>query len=307
MGNALLAVVPNPFYGVITDPSSTLSLPTVQQEQLLRPYPQFLDVGAINVGAGHSSYEAGQLTVESRLANGLATSLGYSFSKTMDNVGDMTNVAGAQHGMQNYYCFSCDRARADQNMTQVLHWSTHYALPFGRGKSLLNHGLASRVVGGWAVGAFVTINTGRPLYVTSTNNSQDLGAGWHPDGTGNYLRPDATGIPATLPGGPQLCDGCEYFNPAAFSKTPEFQLGNVSRYLPNLSYPTNYNTDLMVEKSFAIRERYRATFRAEFLNAFNQVIFAGPTTSITSSTFGYISLSQTNTPRHIQFGLQIAF
>jgi hypothetical protein len=145
LGNALLAVVPNPFYGVITDPSSTLSLPTVQYSQLLRPYPQFIDVGAINVGAGHSSYHSGQLTVEKRLGSGLATSLGYSFSKMLDNVGDMTDVAGAQHGFQNYDCFSCDKSRADQDVTQSLRWSTRYELPFGQGKSLEPRARVARV------------------------------------------------------------------------------------------------------------------------------------------------------------------
>jgi len=307
LGNALLAVVPNPFYGVITDPSSTLSLPTVQASQLMRPYPQFIDVGAINVGAGHSSYHSGQLTVERRLGNGLAISLGYSFSKMLDNVGDMTDVAGAQHGMQNYDCFSCDKSRADQDVTQSLRWSTRYELPFGRGKSFLNHGLASNVLGGWAVSAVYTVNTGRPIYVTSSNNSNLLGAGWHPDGTGNYLRPNATGISAALPGGPNICNNCEYFNPAAFSKTPEFTLGNVSRYLPDVNYPTSRNWDTMVEKGFAINERWRVIFRGEFLNAFNQVVFSGPTTSVTSSSFGYISLSQSNNPRNVQLSLRTTF
>jgi hypothetical protein len=284
-----------------------LSLPTVQAEQLMRPYPQFLDVGAINVGAGHSSYHAAQLTVERRFANGLATSLGYSFSKILDNVGDMTDVAGAQHGFQNNQCFSCDRARADQDQNQVLRWSTQYELPFGPGKSLLNHGFASRVIGGWALGAFVTISTGRPIYVTSTNNSSLLGAGWHPDGTGNYLRPMATGISAALPGGPKICNNCEYFNAAAFSKTPQFELGNVSRYLPDVSNPTSKNVDMLVEKRFAIKERYHVTLRGEFLNALNQVVFSGPTTSVTSSSFGYISLSQSNTPRNVQLSLRVTF
>ncbi len=307
MGNALLAVVSNPFYGVITDPSSTLSLPTVQASQLLRPYPQFLDVGAINVGAGHSSYNAGQLTVERRFGNGLTTLLGYSFSKTLDNVGDMTDVAGAQHGFQNYYCFSCDKSRADQDVNQSARWSTEYELPFGPGKSHLNHGVASNALGGWALGTFLTMNTGQPVYVTSTNNSNDPGAGWHPDGTGNYLRPNATGISAALPGGPKICNNCEYFNTAAFSKTPEFALGNVSRYLPDVSNPTGWNWDMLLEKRFAIRERYRVTFRAEFLNALNEVRFSGPTTSITSASFGYISLSQANTPRNVQLSLRTTF
>ncbi|MGA2269815.1 MAG: TonB-dependent receptor [Bryobacteraceae bacterium] len=307
LGNALLAVVSNPFYGIITDPSSTLSLPTVQAEQLMRPYPQFLDVGGMYVGVGHSSYHAGQLTVERRFANGLATLLGYSFSKILDNVGDMTDVVGAQHGFQNYECFSCDRSRADQDVRQSLRWSTQYELPFGPGKSHLNHGLASRVLGGWALGAFFTVNTGRPIYVTSTNNSSLLGAGWHNDGTGNYIRPNATGVSAALPGGPNICDNCKYFNPAAFSRTPQFAVGNVSRYLPDVSNPTGYNWDMLVEKRFAIGERYRVTFRAEFLNALNEVRMGGPTISVTSTSFGYISLTQSNTPRNVQLSLRTTF
>src|ERR1039457_7089312 len=165
----------------------------------------------------------------------------------------MTNVAGAKHGFQNNECFSCDRSRLDQDVTQSLRWSTQYELPFGHGKSLLSHGLASRVVGGWALGAFFTVNTGRPIYVTSTNNSALLGAGWHNAGTGNYIRANATGtVPAALPGGPQICDNCEYFNPAAFTRTPQFAVGNVSRYLPDVNNPTGYNWDMLVEKRFAI-------------------------------------------------------
>ena len=279
----------------------------MQYAQLLRPYPQFIDVGAINVGAGHSSYNAAQLTVERRFGNGLTTLLGYTFSKTIDNVGDMTDVAGAQHGFQNYDCYTCDRSLADQDQRQSLRWATGYELPIGHGKPFLNRGFVSNVLGGWAIGAFLTMNTGRPIYVTSSNNSQLLGAGWHPDGTGNYIRPNATGISAALPGGPQLCNNCEYFNPAAFSRTPEFALGNVTRYLGDVSYPTGWNWDMLVEKRFFIKERYRITLRSEFLNAFNQVTFSGPTTSITSSSFGYISLSQSNNPRNVQLSLRTTF
>ncbi len=56
-----------------------------------------------------------------------------------------------------------------------------------------------------------------------------------------------------------------------------------------------------------IRERFHLTFRAELFNALNHVVFSGPTTSITSSTFGHIILSQTNAPRQIQFSLRLAF
>src|SRR5262249_34007124 len=148
------SVVPNPFYGVITDPSSTLSLPTVQYGQLLRPFPEFLNVKGINVGAGHSSYEAGQLTVEKRFAQGLELLFGYTYSKAIDNVGEMTSVAGTRNGFQDNYCFVCDRAVSDQNQPFTLRLATRYELPFGPGKTLANSGIASKVFGGWSLGGF---------------------------------------------------------------------------------------------------------------------------------------------------------
>ena len=103
------------FYNVITDPSSTLSLATVQYGQLLRPFPQYLNFKAINVGAGHSSYQSGQLTVEKRFSQGLTMLLGYTRSKAIDNVGEMTSVAGTRNGPQDNYCLACDRSLSDQN------------------------------------------------------------------------------------------------------------------------------------------------------------------------------------------------
>jgi Carboxypeptidase regulatory-like domain len=301
LGSQLLSVVANPFYKVITDPSSTLSASTVQYGQLLRPYPQFLNVKAINVGAGHSSYHAGQLTVERRYAQGLAVLLGYTFSKALDNVGEMTSVAGTRNGFQDNYCFSCDRARSDQNQTHSVRVSMRYEAPFGPGKALLTRGIASRVLGGWVAGAFYVLDTGRPLAVTSTNNSNSLGGG-------SGMRPMATGVSDALPGGPTIADGGLYFNTAAFSRTPAYAFGNVSRYLPDVDAPTSWNVDALLEKNVPVRERFRLTFRAEFLNALNHTVFAGPTTDVTSVTFGKIAaLSQTNSPRQIQLGLRLAF
>jgi hypothetical protein len=299
-GSKLLSVVANPFYGVITDPSSTLSVPTVQYAQLLRPFPQFLNVKGINIGAGHSSYQAGQLTVEKRLSQGLAFLMGYTYSKAIDNVGEMTSVAGTRNGFQDNYCFACDRARSDQNQPYALRLATRYELPFGPGKRLLHSGPAAVAFGGWALGAFYTIDAGRPVAVSSPNNSNSLGGG-----TG--MRANATGQSAALPGGPQICDNCLYFNPAAFSQTPQFAFGNVSRYLPNVNNPTAANVDTSIEKMTQIRERYSLVFRAEMFNAFNHVVFSGPTNSVTSATFGKIILSQNNAPRQVQFSLRLRF
>jgi hypothetical protein len=150
------------------------------------------------------------------------------------------------------------------------------------------------------VGAFATVDAGRPLAVSSPNNSSSFGGG-------SGMRPNASGTPAALPGGPQICDNCLYFNPAAFTQTPQFAFGNVSRYLPDVNNPRSTNLDVSLEKTNTISERVRLTFRAEAFNATNHVVFAGPTNSITSSTFGRIILSQANAPRQIQFSLRLGF
>jgi hypothetical protein len=163
---------------------------------------------------------------------------------------------------------------------------------------MLNHGLAAKVLGNWAVAGIYSLTSGFPVAVSSPDNS---------DSFDNGGRPNATGIRAALPGGPQIKDNGEYFNPAAFTRTPQFQIGNVSRYLGDVRNPPNFGLNALIEKQVIFHERYRVNFDWELLNATNSVNFAGPQTSITSSAFGYISLTQANAPRAMQFALRVAF
>jgi len=177
--------------------------------------------------------------------------------------------------------------------------SLRYELPFGISKRVFNRGLPARVLGNWAVAGIYTYASGTPVIVTSPNNSNAFNSG--------IQRPMATGQPAALPDGPQIADNGKYFKAAAFSQTPQFQFGNVSRQLPDVRIPSNKAFNLLIEKQFAIREQVKLEFRAELFNATNSVVFAGPQTSITSSSFGTIALTQANTPRVIQFALRLVF
>ena len=58
LGNALLAPVPNPFYGKIANSGCGLSSPTVAYGQLLRPNPEFCDEGIGQVPNSWSNYNA---------------------------------------------------------------------------------------------------------------------------------------------------------------------------------------------------------------------------------------------------------
>ena len=155
------------------------------------------------------------------------------------------------------------------------------------------------ILGNWAVAGIYSYSSGFPVAVSSPDNSNAFDIG--------PFRPVATGVPGALPGGPQIRDNGPYFNPAAFARTPQFQFGNVSRYLSDVRYPSNFGLNALIEKQVMVHERLKVDFRTELFNATNSVNFAGPQTSITSSAFGTIALTQVNNPRAIQFGLRVVF
>ncbi len=113
-----------------------------------------------------------------------------------------------------------------------------------------------------------------------------------------------------------LANGACYIQNGGVLTPPAFgTVGNAGR---NFFRGQPYrNLDLSVSKNWKFRERYSAQFRVEFFNFFNRTDFAAPasTDPTSPSGFGY----STNTPdsgnpvlgsggpRHIQFGLKLAF
>jgi hypothetical protein len=212
----------------------------------------------------------------------------------------MTSVAGTYAGFQNLHCPRCDKSRSDQDETNVVRWSTRYELPFGKQKPFLSKGFLSSIAGGWAVSGIYSYDTGRPLTVSATNYSYSY--------SGGGFRPNITGVSDKVSGGPQMKLGGQYFNSAAFVQPANYTFGNASRHLADIDSPSSWNLDAMVEKDTHIGERYVVSFRAEAFNALNNVIFSGPTTSVSSATFGTMAtLSQSNTPRNIQIGTRFTF
>ena len=234
LGTALNQLVPNPFYGVITDPTSTLSRTQVQRGQLLRPYPHFLNMYETQVPVGHSVYHALQLKLERRSSQGLAVLLAYTHSKIIDNVSEFSGSMGFATNPNNNYCYPCDRSLSYQQVPDVLRLSYRYELPLGLGKPYVNRGALAPLIGGWSVAGFISADYGTPVSVLSPNDSNSFGGG-------ESMRPNATGQRARLDGGPKYADGALYYNPAAFARTPQFAFGNVTRALPDVRIPGNVN------------------------------------------------------------------
>jgi len=291
--------VPNPFYN--NGGVGTIGTATISPVQLLLPFPQYTSVSLSNSGTAAARYYSFYFRGQRRFANGISLLASYTWSRSNDNIIGLSTAGALQiasvSGAQNAYNLPAEWSLSTQDVPNRFTTAVTYELPFGRGKSFLaNNPVLDWVVGGWSANAVSAIQTGYPLSVTQTNNNSVLGA--------SYQRPNATGAdPATSGSTDSRING--WLNPAAFSAAPEFTFGNTSRFL-NVRGPGLFNWDLSLFKTFAIKERLKAQFRAEALNATNTVYFGNPATSISSSTFGVIT-SQINNPRLLQLGVRFTY
>jgi hypothetical protein len=312
LGTGLNTLVPNPFYGIITNASSALSQPTVQQIALLRPFPEFSSVsGAPGPPIGNSSYQSMQAKFTKRYSNGLNFSVRYTFSKMIDDTsvnGTVTYLGGAST-VQTYSNLRLEKAVSLLDIPQLLGIDFTYQLPFGSGKHFGNswNRAANLLAGGWQVNGNLTFHGGSPLAPTLAS--------------GNL--PDANQLPnllmdPTLPGTPES-NLKKYLNPAAFSIPAPYTFGNAPRALPQTFGPALREGDVSVFKNFYFgKERKRSVqVRAQAFNLTNTPYFSPPNTSVGSSSFGVISSLQSSAqgtpgffgagPRVVQFGMKLIF
>ena len=295
LGTALQRLVPNPFYGIVTNPG-VLSSSTVTQGQLLRPYPHFGNMTIFNPTAASSSYHGLTLKVERRFASGIGFLASYTTSK---NISDAPATVGPTVGHQNSYDRRADRSLVEEDIAQRLVASASWELPFGRGKRLgdaWNAPLDS-ALGGWQVNAIVSMQSGSPLALTtSPNTSRALGG---------VQRPNSAGFSAKK-SGPIQSRLDAFLDASAFSAPAPFTYGNAGRTLPDVRGPRFSNLDLSFVKTFRVKENLRLQFRGELFNAFNMPMFGLPNQSFGARNFGMIT-SQQNDPRQVQLALRLTF
>lgn len=203
-------------------------------------------------------------------------------------------------GIQNIYDLRADRSISTNDISRLFSFAAVYELPVGRGHHLGSSwtGLTGALLGGWQVNGILTLQTGFPLALTTTQNTPNFGS--------NVLRPNTTGQSAKLSGSVKSRLN-EYFDTSVFKQPPPFTFGNTGRTLPNVRAPGVRNLDASLFKNFRFAERSRVQFRAESFNALNQVQFGEPGQNLNdSANFGRIR-NQANSPRQLQFALKILF
>jgi len=233
--------------------------------------------------AGWGDYNSLQLKAEKRYANGLSALLGFTWSKTLSE--------GVQSPVNPFGYMVKEPASND---TPFRFFASYvYELPFGRAKQFGSNWnkTVDAFLGGWQVSGITNYQTGLPFTPTITSNL-DNGQGNQPD---------------------RICSGSVpnqsinlWFNPSCFVASTVNVFGNSGYNI--LRGPSFWNWDITVGKNFPFGETRRVEFRADLLNAFNQVAFGNPNTQVDVPGAGTITSTVTNTnPRLIQFGLKLYF
>lgn len=289
LGSAVLnGSVRNPMAGLIPS-NSALNGATIAYQNLLVPYPEFGGITDANMSLGTSAYNSLQVAAHKRLTAGFQMRASFTWDKIMARTSYLNNQDP----------FNALARIQTNEPDKVFVLSGSYALPFFAKSGTVTHSL----LGGWNLNVIFRKSTGylvpAPTGAFSTGIDPKLSdptyAQWF-----NTCTLNASGVRTNCASASQ---------PVAWTIQPAFTLNeyNGNSVLPGIRTIVPPDVDLSLFKSFALWESGNLEFRAEAYNLTNTPAFGFPNTSVTSSAFGRVTLTQTNDPRLLQLALRLNF
>lgn len=304
--------------------------------------PQFINFLA-NPGTGvvdlyqngaRFNYNSLQAEFRRRFAQGLAIQANYTFSK------NLTNSIGTSQALFEPFLDNAnpdlDYQRADFDQTHVFNFNGIYELPFGKGKRFLSgsNGFVNKLIEGFQISSIVRYGSGVPVTFVDTRGTLNRTARSARQTVNSTLTNDEI---QALVGVFRTPRGIFFINPSVLNVDPNVagsgtgraaegfsanpndnsfagqvffnvrpgETGNLGRSLINS--PNTFNVDAALIKNFSVTERTRVQLRFEAFNALNSVNFLPSTqaANINSTTFG--QLTQTTSPRVVQFAARFEF
>ena len=312
LGSALTQTVPNPFFG--NPNAGTLSTrATIERNQLLRPFPQFLNVNQQETNLGKSQYHAGVIQVRKRMT-WWSGSFSYTYSRLQDNQFGQGNYYTSAPGLLNHYSFiegssyfdpGAEYGRSLIDSPHKVSMTPTFQLPFGEGRRFLNESrVANAILGNWTISAVIQMQSGFPIGVSqNTNNTNLLGAAQRPNIVPGqeFVLGDITDRLRADPSDDR------YLNAAAFSAAPAGTFGNAPRILPGAYSPWRNSTDVAINKDIRFGGGKRATLRLEIINLFDNPWYAAMSSvAFGNNNFGKVE-SQGNYSRTMQVTGRFSF
>lgn len=245
---------------------------------------------------GRSQYHSLQVQLRGRLKlfnQGLQYQVNYNYSKAMDDVSDVFDLAGSSSLPQNSLNLAGEYAPANFDVRHRIAYSFIYDLPSLDERS----GFVKYVLGGWQIIGTGRFNTGQPFTVNSIYDvNQDGILTDRLNNTQFIAQGNSRRQPLVLTGS----------NPANLLTmlAPVGQNGAVGRN--SFRAGNVLDLDLALNKSFPINERQSLLLRLEAFNFINRANFGVPVRFLEAPNFG--QAVETITPgRRIQVALKYIF
>ncbi len=268
----------------------------------LRPYPQVYGTSTVtNVGAplGFSTYHSMQVIVNRQFAKGLSVYGNYVLSKNLSNT--LTAEEHTNSAPIDYYNLALQKAITGLDRTHVVKAYVNYELPFGRGKSILPAAgkFLNLLVGGWSASVIANYYSGAPLSFTTNKTIAGWNGGYYPVNiaAGDLHNPsfDKNSVFPISYAEWYTNPKTQYLNTSKFSDSVGYSLGTAGIYTAQIRGFWTRNENISLQKSFTIGEKYRLQIRADAFNALNRHTFNAPTTNISSTQFGRMTVGGNRT------------
>jgi len=274
--------------------------------------PQFSSLISLS-SIGASTYHAGQLTLRHPSRNGLTLDFSYTYSKSIDMGSDAERSATSYSAIQNVWDPSLSRGLSDFDTTHLITVDWSYAMPFGRGKSLLGNSgkVGDAIWGGWQWSGLGRWTSGLPFSViepgwTTNWELQAFAVNTAPVKVDKHIK---NGLPQVFADDNAISEGVVHGSPMRLPYPGEAGMRNKFRG------DGVFDIDSSLAKNWALGERARLKFAWEVFNVTNSVRFDDNTTNneylnnaLTYPGFGfYTTVMGRNAFRHMQFGLRLDF
>ena len=284
LGDAVLdEQVPNPFAGLL--PGTDLNSATIARSQLLRPYPQFIEVSQGLNPLGRLMYDSLQTTWEKRLSHGVNMLVSYTWSENRELTDPLNQGDPLFEQLTN------------NHRPHVFRISGGWFSPsFESRSAFVRHAL-----GGWQISTTTFYSQGR-----TTNMPANV------DVVGDYVLENSTKArwfnTCTLG-----ADGVSRSHCASESEAPAFQFrpnnarDTTGARLEGVYQHSPMLLDLAFSKTFQGPGTTNYQVRLDMYNAFNTVQWSQPNTNPSNANFGSVSDNQNNDPRFMMVTFKATF
>ena len=271
------------------------------------------------VSNANSTREAAQLQLRRRLHNGLAATLEYTYSKSIDNAAALgggsqanlqTDSNGGQGGAvttgpptpstaasaltlvtaQNWLNLSAERGLSSFDQRHLLSLLAQYTTGMGLRGGTLAGGWKGALLKEWTLATQISAGSGlpqTPIYPAAVEGTGVTGS----------IRPDYTGAPLYSASGGYFLNRLAYVTP-----TPG-QWGNAGR--SSITGPAQFTLNISMGRTFRLNDKFNLDLRVDAANALNHVTYTSWNTTVTSAQFGLPAAA--NAMRTIQTSMRVRF